>query len=275
MGFDCGRADGIFGSSTEAALREFQRNVGTTPDGTCGPATLKLLRQQQPRALGGRPEDLREFEALHRAGPALTGKLVMIDPGHGGADRGVEAAGLAEADLVEDIAAKIEGRLSAVGALAFLTRGPDGELSDHDRVSWANFAEADLVVSLHIDGDDDAACNGVATYYFGTALHGTGEGRRSAVGARLAELVQAEIVARTDLLDCRTHAKTWELLRGTRMPTVRVEVGHLTNPRDAARLASSEFRDSVAEAIVAAVQRLYLPSDANVTTGAMAIPALD
>jgi N-acetylmuramoyl-L-alanine amidase len=155
-----------------------------------------------------------------------------------------------------------------------MTRGP-GALSDDERVRLANAAEADLVVSLHVDGDDNAACHGVATYYYGTLPVPGRRDRGSVVGERLADLVQREVVARTDLLDCRTHAKTWELLRGTRMPAVRVEVGYLTNAGDAQRLASAEFRDSVAEGIVAAVQRLYLPADADVTTGALRIPALD
>ena len=61
-------------------------------------------------------------------------------------------------------------------------------------------------------------------------------GVTSTVGERLAGLVQREIVARTGLRDCRTHAKTWELLRLTRMPAVRVDVGYLTSPADRARL---------------------------------------
>src|SRR5256714_13730578 len=91
MGFDCNRVDGIFGASTEAALREFQRNVGVPPDGTCGPQTLKMLDGLVPRAVGGRPDELRESEQLRRAGPALAGKVVVIDPGHGGDDPGMEA----------------------------------------------------------------------------------------------------------------------------------------------------------------------------------------
>jgi N-acetylmuramoyl-L-alanine amidase len=274
MGFHRHRIDGIFGASTEAALREFQRNVGLAPDGTCGPRTLKELDRMAPRAVGGRPEELRESEQLRHAGPALAGKLVVIDPGHGGTDRGVEAHGRAESDVVTELAGKIEGRLSAAGAEAFLTRGPDGTLSDEDRVGFANAAEADLVVSLHVDADDNPDCHGVATYYYGTLPSGADRGRRSVVGERLAELVQEEIAARTDFLDCRTHAKSWVLLRGTRMPAVRVEVGYLTNPGDAARLASSALLDSVAEAIVAAIGRLYLPADAAVMTGELRIPAL-
>jgi N-acetylmuramoyl-L-alanine amidase len=274
MGFDCGRVDGIFGASTEAALREFQRNVGVPPDGTCGPQTLKELERMAPRAVGGRPEELRESEQLRRAGPALAGKLVVIDPGHGGDDRGAQAHGLSEADIVSELAGKVEGRLSAAGAQAFLTRGPDGALGDDDRAGFANAAEADLVVSLHVDRDDNPACQGLASYYYGTLPSASHRGRRSVVGERLAELVQEEVIARADFLDCRTHAKSWELLRGTRMPTVRIEVGYLTNQGDAARLASTPLLDSVAEGIVAAIGRLYLPADADVMTGEMRIPAL-
>ena len=47
------------------------------------------------------------------------------------------------------------------------------------------------------------------------------------------------------------------------MPAVRVELGYLSNPTDARRLASSEFRDTLAEAVVAGIERLYLPDGAD------------
>jgi N-acetylmuramoyl-L-alanine amidase len=86
--------------------------------------------------------------------------------------------------------------------------------------------------------------------------------------------VQREIVARTDLVDCRVHAKTWALLRLTQMPAVRLELGHLTNDGDAARLADPAFRDVVAEAVLVAVQRLYLPLDQDPPTGLLRLPDL-
>jgi N-acetylmuramoyl-L-alanine amidase len=267
MGFDCGRIDGIFGPVTDGALREFQRNVGLPAHGTCGPATFRALRQLQRTVVGGRASELREFERLHHAGPTLAGKLVVVDPGHGGADRGVAVAGLDEAFVVDDIASRVEGRLSAAGAQAFRTRSTDrredtvpgqgdgAAPTDAERAAFANAAEADLLVSLHVDCAPDPSCHGAATYYYGTLRTGD----RSLVGARLASLVQEEIAARTDLLDCRTHPVTWELLRRTRMPAVRIDLGYLTNAGDAARLASEQFRDELAEALVVAVQRLYLP----------------
>ena len=270
LGFDTGRADGIFGVATAAALREFQRNVGLEPDGTFGPVTIRAMDQLRRTVVGGSPATLREREALHRAGGRLAGKVVIVDPGHGGADTGWAVDDVTEAAVMVDVAARVEGRLAAAGALPFLTRSPDGWASDRDRAAFANASEADLLVSLHSDGI--AGCpnaQGVSTYYFGSSPE-----HRSAVGERLAELVQHELVARTDLLDGRTQPKTWDLLRLTRMPAIRVEVGYLTNPGDAARLADPTFRDTVAEAIFVAVQRLYLPTDQDPGTGQLRLPAL-
>ena len=267
LGFDAGRADGVFGARTERALRGLQREYGLVPDGTCGPATLRALRQLGRKVTGGRPQVLREAEALHRSGAALPGKVVVVDPGHGGRDRGATGHGLEEAAIVEDLAARLEGRLTAVGVRTLLTRGTDSCPTDAQRAAFANDAGADLVLSLHADRADSPGPNGVASYHFGT-----GRGTTSTVGEQLASLVQREVVARTDLLDCRVHEKTWELLRLTRMPAVRLEVGHLSAPGDAARLADPAFRDTIAEAVLVAVQRLYLPADLDPPTGVMQLP---
>ena len=269
LGFDAGRADGVFGERTAAALRGLQREYGLVADGTCGPGTLRALKQLGRKVVGGRPHALRETEALYRSGSSLAGKVVVLDPAHGGTERGACAHGMEEAALVEDLAARLEGRLTAVGVRALLTRGPESNPTEAERAAFANDAGADLVLSLHVDRAASPHCHGVAAYHFGT-----GTGATSTVGEKLASLVQREVVARTDLLDCRVHAKTWDLLRLTRMPAVRLEVGHLTSPRDAARLADPAFRDTVAEGVLIGVQRLYLPEDLDPPTGVLKLPDL-
>lgn len=266
-GFDVARCDGIFGPRTEAALVEFQRNAGLKGDGIFGPKTQRAIQQLRRAIRGGRADHLREHEALFRAGPALTGKTVIVDPGHGGTDTGLVAHGLVEAEVTYDIAARLEGRLAAAGAVPFLTRSAEGDVSVTDRAGFANAAEADLFVSIHLDGAPSPRPRGVATFYFGNTRAGT-----SATGARLAELVQREVVARTDLLDCRTHPHSWELLRLTRMPAVEVAAGYVTNAADAARLAEPEFRDTIAEALLAALQRLYLPVSDDPGAGQLWLP---
>ena len=275
MGYDVGRADGSYGAGTARAVAQFQREVGLTPDGACGPQTLFALRRLGRKVVGGRPQWLRESEQLRSSGPALVGKRVVIDPGHGGADPGVVVRDgplrWTEADLAWDQATRLEGRLAAAGVRVHLTRGPGAAapLPDRARAQFANDLGADLFISIHVDTSTNPAAEGVATYHFGT-----GNGVTSTVGERLAGLVQREIVARTGMRDCHTHAKTWELLQSTRMPAVRVDVGYLTSPADRTRLTDPRFRDTAVEAIVAAVQRMYFPLEADVPTGTFDVTTL-
>jgi N-acetylmuramoyl-L-alanine amidase len=89
----------------------------------------------------------------------------------------------------------------------------------------------------------------------------------STIGRNLADFIQREVVARTGLRDCRTHGRTWDLLRLTRMPTVQVDVGYISNPRDRAMLITPQTRDAIAEGILAAVKRLYLLGKNDRPTG--------
>lgn len=272
MGFDPGRCDGIFGRATEAALKEFQRNVGLRADGSLGPGTLRALEQLRRTVTGGSPSERREEERLRRGVGALAGRVIVLDPGHGGSDQGVCAHGLAEAEIVHDLATRIEGRLGALGVTTYLTRSPDNSPTDAERARFANDMAAELFVSLHLDAAaTDQAC-GSACFFYGASL--PSREVRSAVGERLADLISREIATRTDLLNGRTHPKSWELLRLTRMPAIRVDVGYVTSPWDAARLTTPEFRDAVAEAVVAGVQRLYLPDHLDVPTGQFRMAAL-
>ncbi|HET6563068.1 MAG TPA: N-acetylmuramoyl-L-alanine amidase [Marmoricola sp.] len=266
LGFKVGRVDGLFGSATEAAVKEFQRNVGIPPDGTCGPATLKALARLAPMVKGGSPNALRAEERIRRAGPQLAGKVVVLDP----SPCLVDDAGLRElADAVTaDLVRRVEGRLVATGVQAYLTT-PEAslDLEEATRAQFANRADAHLLVSLQVDGSTNPGMSGLASYFYGLEHHGV----RSSVGERFAGLVQREVVARTDLTDLRSHARSWDLLRMTRMPAVRVDVGYVTNPGDAARLADPAFRDVVAEGIVVAVQRLYLAPEADPHTGVLRV----
>lgn len=262
LGYDSGRADGVFGRQTEQALRSFQRDYGMAPDGICGPRTLRHLGYLGRKVTGGRPGLLREQERLHRSGPRLSGKRIVIDPGHGGSDPGVAVGGVTEAGLVSDIARRLEGRMSAAGMEALLSHGPHDCPSDPERAAFANTAGADVVLSLHVDANPSPAANGLAAFHFGT-----GTGATSTVGEALAGYIHRELLARTRMLDCGVHPRPWELLRLTRMPAVRVEIGYLTNERDRSALLDPAFRDVVAEGILVAVKRLYLLGQNDKPTG--------
>ncbi len=144
----------------------------------------------------------------------------------------------------------------------FLSRGTNSSPSDAERAATANNVGADLMISLRCESQASQAANGVASFHFGNS-----HGSVSTIGRNLADFIQREVVARTGLRDCRTHGRTWDLLRLTRMPTVQVDVGYITNARDRGMLVSTQTRDAVAEGILAAVKRLYLLGKNDRPTG--------
>ena len=270
MGFNCGKVDGIYGSRTEASVKEFQKSVGVVVDGKCGPVTLISLMRLVKTVSGGAPTALRESVRHAVASPALASKVIVIDPSWGGDFTGENQNGVIESEVVFDLAQRLEGRLIALGVNVVLTRSAKNSPLEKDRIATANSVNADLVIALKVDIYKNEKANGVATYYYGR----DGAGVHSVVGERFANLIQREICARTDLLNCRTHAKGWDLLKLTTAPTVRIDLGYLSNPQDAKRLGSPAFRDQLAEAMIVAIQRLYLSSDDDAKTGTLRISDL-
>jgi N-acetylmuramoyl-L-alanine amidase len=260
MGFNCGRVDGIFGEITESAVKDFQKSVGVKVDGKCGPATIIALLRLTKIVSGGAPAALRESAAQKNRGPALANKVIVLDPGSENH----------EAEIVYDIAQRLEGRLLALGASVFLTRGTQNNPSEAERISFTNKSSADLLISLHVDHHKNPQARGVATFFYGSDQHGI----HSIVGEKFASLVQREICARTDFINCRSHAKTWDSLRLTKAPAVRVDLGYSSNESDAARLSQPDFRDTIAESFVIAIQRLYLAAEDDAKTGTLRISDL-
>ena len=267
LGYDAGPVDGVFAAETESGLRAFQRDYGLTSDGTCGPATLRALRQLGRKVVGGRPQLLRQSASFVASGPHLIGRRIVIDPGHGGDQPGFTQGETTEADLVFDLASRIEGRLAAAGATVYLTRGRHQNPSLAERTTFANQARADLFISLHLDAHASEHARGVASYYYGT-----GSGPSSTVGEQFANLARREVLARTGMLDLGSHPKTWDLLRMTRMPSVRLDCGYLSHPVDRLLLLDARVRSAVAQAVLAAVQRLFLPAEADPPTGTFTLP---
>ncbi len=247
LGFATGRQDGMFGPQTDLALREFQGGVGVTADGTCGPDTFRAFDRLVRTVTGGSASGLREHVTLIDLQTGVAHKVVVIDPGSGPGSQ-----------ICHDIAVRLEGRLAALGTQVLLTRAQTAspELRDDaTRAQFANDTGADLVLSLTIDAVGSPQPNGLVTFYFGDPRGGV----HSTAGRILADLVQEEVHSRTDLLDCRTHPRSWDLLRLTRMPAVRVELGYLSNDADARRLRNPAFQDAVAEGLATAVTRFCAP----------------
>ncbi|MHB8510783.1 MAG: N-acetylmuramoyl-L-alanine amidase [Actinomycetota bacterium] len=250
LGFDPGRIDGIFGPQTVRALVEFQRNFGLPADEIVGPLTLRALRGM-PSFGGDTPvTQLREHEALRRMPATLSGLTIVLDPGHGPQDPGhTSPRGTREDQLAFALTRRLESTLAAAGTQVFLTRNAFTTPTDSERASLANTLQADLYIAIHSAAAEDPAACGASTYYFGN------ETWHSVIGKELSEHVQ-DALSKLGFVDGRAHAKTWGVLRETRMPAIQVECGYVTNEQDEMRLTEPAFQLQVAEAIFSALRTL-------------------
>jgi len=239
-------------AALQARLTEMGFNAGRV-DGIFGERTESAVKEFQ-KSVG--------IKVDGKCGPATIIALIRLTK---------IVSGGAPTQMRESAAQRNRGpALANLGASVFLTRGPRNVLTESQIISFSNKNSADLVISLHTDSHKNSSAHGVSTYFYGSDAHGI----HSIVGERFASLVQREICARTDLLNCRTHAKTWDVLRLTQAPAVRVDLGYLTNEGDAARLARPDFRDTLAEAFIIAIQRLYLSAEDDAKTGTLRLSDL-
>ncbi|WP_448853278.1 N-acetylmuramoyl-L-alanine amidase [Corynebacterium frankenforstense] len=266
LGFYSDRIDGHFGPDTVRALRTYQLNSGIEADGEFGPDTARALSLLGRRITGGSAQAIREREHVRQAGPRLAGKRVVIDPALGNGRQGQTVDGrygqITEEEILWDLAERIRDRMTAAGMEATLSRTRQDDPPAKARADMANAMDADLMISLACDSYPNEKAAGVATFYFGSEI-----GANSLTGETLSGYIQREIVARTQLTNCGNHGRTWEVLRLTRMPTVEVVAGYLTNPGDVAIITDPAKRDAIAEAVVVAVKRLYLLDNDTQRTG--------
>ena len=244
LGFDAGREDGIFGTNTDGAVRAFQKEYGVAEDGIFGTIThaaLSGLRVDRP----GTARHLRE-QLSRNQHPGLQSALIIVDPGHGGTDPGERAGALREADVCWELAVGLAARLSERGARVRFTRTEAETPDSSERARRANSYGGDIFISLHLNSHDKTNAEGTSTYYYGS----------SRVGEALADRIQDELVD-LGLRDCRSHARSYTILKETRMPAVLVEPVFISNPGEAQRLEDPHFLQRVSASIARAVERYF------------------
>lgn len=211
------------------------------------------------------PAEVAKKTAPARRPPPL---VVVLDPGHGGQDSGAICGTVLEKDLTLDVALRAELLLRATHNTAVLTRTDDRYLSLAERAAIGNRSDNSLFISIHFNDDNRTAASGVETYYaqsqstsrFGffswlPFLRVSENTRLTARSESLARFIQAALVERTRALDRGAKAQQFFVIANVRHPAALVEGGFLTNKSDVTKLETTEYRQQIAAAISAGVER--------------------
>ena len=192
-------------------------------------------------------------------------KIVYLDAGHGGYDPGASYFGIAEKSLTLAIQSRVKAKLEAEGYRVVTTRTSDTYVDLTDRSRAANASESDIFVSIHINASGSSAAQGIETYYYQpyaeypSRINATYHANptRLSMSDTLANAIQSSLINATGAQNQGVKRQTFSVLRETTAPAVLLELGFLSNPQEAARLNTSSYQETLANAIVAGIKRYY------------------
>jgi N-acetylmuramoyl-L-alanine amidase len=243
LGFNAGPERGVYDEDVERAVLDFQRNAGLTGDGIVGARMLTTLRALRKAESGQEGKKIPERDFGYSSVESLTGQTIVVDPGHGGRDSGVLAAGAPpEKELVLAAGLRLAELLRAEGCQVVSTRDGDVTVPLYERAEIAIAADPAFVVSLHLNGHVQPVAAGAVCTYFQRDHYFSEHGRRLAesIGGRLTGM-GARFLG--------SVGRNYALLREPKAIAVLVEPLFLTNPREAAIAARPDCAELYAVAV--------------------------
>jgi len=259
-----------------------------------------------------KPCDPLTFAALVRsaavsapgAAPAVAPSVIVLDPGHGGADSGARGlGGVQEKTLVYEFCAELKRQLDATRRYSVvMTRDGDQYVDLDDRIEIARAANASLFVSVHADILSEAADVSGSTVYTAADRASDAEAARIAArenaagggprgGKRLDDPDVTDILFDLKRRETRAYAHIFSrglveslrgaaklnrnpersagfvVLRAPEFPSVLIELGYLSNAQDVQALTSAEWRAKTAAAVVNAIDAFFSGSGKPVPAG--------
>ena len=198
-------------------------------------------------------------------------KIIVVDPGHGGHDKGVRGSeGTLEKAITLSLARVILTELGNTYTVV-LTRSDDYWLNIPSRTATANHLKADLFISLHTGGSFLHQANGLTIFYckerdasspaIDTAQSrslkngnsrtswDTIQSKHHATGKVLAQLIQNCIHEQIEFMKSTVQGAPLMVLEGADMPAVLIEIGYLTNPREEEKLNDTKMLSAFAKGI--------------------------
>jgi N-acetylmuramoyl-L-alanine amidase len=183
----------------------------------------------------------RSRDSSEQAGSPVT---VVIDPGHGGHDRGgIPGQRVAEKEMTLDVARRLKTLLVRSGYRVVMTRDSDVFVPLASRVAIANSYPNAIFVCIHFNSAKRMGADGIETYFY----------NRDSLP--LASAIHYFVAGGAPTSNRGVRRRGYYVLRKTKVPAVLVECGFLTNPTEAAYAQTASYRQKLAEEIAAGVEK--------------------
>ena len=176
----------------------------------------------------------------------LAGKVIVLDPGHGGTDPGALGDDNKEKDLTLSTAKKLKAKLEAAGAKVLMTRTGDTYPSLSERVAFSKKNKADVFISIHYNAGSSSA-NGIDTFYWTTHEN----------EKELATHVQKEVIESTGLRSRGVKTGNFHVIRENNTQAILIELGFISNPDEEKIIETSSFQNKAATGIVNGLEAYF------------------
>ena len=192
---------------------------------------------------------------------ALSGKIIVIDPGHGGNDAGaIGPTGVMEKNVTLKVALELRRLLEAEGAEIILTRETDRTVSEKGakasdieelgaRCDVANRVGAEIFISIHADSFTRPEARGTTGYYYGKSSTGRGQ--------KLADCIRRNLVEQLGTPSRGTQPCNFYVVKNTDMPATLIELGFISNKEEEKLLDSKEGVMKAAQGIFDGIEDYF------------------
>ena len=177
---------------------------------------------------------------------SLKGKVIVLDPGHGGRDPGaISASGLPEKTYTLRTARKVAALLKAAGATVYLTRNSDRRNNLREIVSFTNKIKPDIFISIHYNYSDQRSISGTETYYYNRNSRG------------LATILHRTLISGIKRKDRGLRRAKYYTINHIKSPAVLIEPVYISNYSEDKLAQSSGFQNELATDIVRGVKSYF------------------
>ncbi|MFY3791586.1 N-acetylmuramoyl-L-alanine amidase [Ureibacillus sp. MALMAid1270] len=191
------------------------------------------------------------LKLINQSGSPLKGRIIVLDPGHGGKDPGAVYSSYQEKKIVFDVTSNLKRKLEKAGATVYMTRSGDTYPTLQDRVKFAHDHYAEIFVSVHVNSASSSAALGTETYYSVTANDNEKE------DYELASNINSQIVSNAKMVDRKVKRQDWYVVANSVFPSVLVELGFISNSSDRSKLISAEYQEIYADSIYQGILKYY------------------